>query len=248
MNNVHIKTPEEIEIIAENGKVLHNVLQTLASATKPGVTSLELNEIAEQIIAEAGATPSFKGYQGFPAAICASINDEVVHGIPDDRILQEGDIISIDAGVYKNGFHSDSAITVAVGKISKEAQKLMDVTKKALHMGIKVARPGERLGLIGYTIQTFVEKEGYGVVRELVGHGIGRDLHEEPSVPNYGSRDGGMILKEGMVIAIEPMITLGDYRVKMNHREWVVKTLDGELSAHFEHTLAITSKGARILT
>jgi len=248
MSHIHLKSPEEIEIIAENGKILHNVLHTLAAHVKPGVTSLELDELAEQIISDAGATASFKGYQGFPGTICASLNDEVVHGIPDDRVLQNGDIISIDSGVYKNGFHSDSAITVAVGTISKEAQQRMDITKKALHMGIKVAKPGIHLGLIGYTIQTFVEKYNYGVVRELVGHGIGRDVHEEPSVPNYGRRDSGIIIEEGLVIAIEPMITLGDFRIKMNHTDWEVKTLDGKLAAHFEHTIAITEKGARILT
>lgn len=248
MTHIQLKTPEEIEIIAQNGAILHNVLESMAQAVKPGVTPLFLDNLAETIIKDAGAEASFKGYQGFPATICASVNDEVVHGIPDDRVLQNGDIISLDAGVYKNGFHADSAITVAVGTISKEAEELMRVTKKSLYKGIKVIKPGIKLGLIGHTIQQYVEKHNFGVVRELVGHGIGREIHEEPAVPNYGNQKSGITLEAGMVIAIEPMVTQGDFRVSMNRRDWVVKTLDGSLSAHYEHTIAVTEKGPRILT
>jgi len=248
MRQVPIKTPEEIEIIAENGEILHNVLSTLEKEIRPGITSLFLDELAEDLIKQAGATASFKGYQGFPASICASINEEVVHGIPDERELKNGDIISIDAGVYKNDFHSDSAITVPVGTISDKTQKLLDVTRKSLYRGIKALKPGIKLGYLGHVIQTYIEKNNYGVVRELVGHGIGREIHENPAIPNYGNRNNGIKVEKGMVFAIEPMVTIGDYHVDIGREEWVVTTVDGSLSAHYEHTVAITENGARILT
>jgi methionyl aminopeptidase len=248
MSNISIKTSNEISIMAENGKLLREVLIALENEVRPGITTAFLDEMAEELIHEKGGTPSFKGYQGFPASICTSINEEVVHAFPGDRVLQEGDIISIDAGLFKNGFHSDSAITVPVGTISKEAETLMKMTKKALMKGIKAVKPGVRFGAIGNAIERFLEPYGYGIVRDLVGHGIGKELHEEPQIPNYGKKISGEIIRPGMVFAIEPMITLGTYLVTIDNINWVVKTADGSLSAHYEHTVAVTENGARILT
>lgn len=248
MSNIIVKTPEEIEIIRQNGSILHTVLHTLAEEAKPGVTTQDLDYIAYDLITTSGGTPSFKGYQGFPASICASVNDEVVHGIPNDRELQEGDILSIDCGVYKNEFHSDSAITIAIGSISEEAEHLMNATKKALYKAINAVKPGKHVGIIGNTVESYITPLGYGIVRDLVGHGLGRDIHEMPQIPNFGSKLAGEIIQPGMVFAIEPMITNGSHHVHIDRTDWVVKTIDGSLSAHFEHTIAVTETGARILT
>lgn len=243
-----IKKPEEIAIMAEAGKKLKHVLSQLRLAVKPGITTLELDEMAEKLIKEQGALVSFKGYQGYPYTLCASVNDEVVHTFPSERILEEGDIISMDLGLIWQGWQSDSAITVPVGKISDEIERLVRVTEEALWKGIEQMKPNNTLGDIGAAIQNHAEKAGFGVVRDLTGHGIGRDLHEPPAVPNFGKPHKGLKLQCGMVLAIEPMITMGDYKVIIDDENWTVKTRDGSIAAHFEHTIAITEKGTRVLT
>ncbi len=248
-----IKTPGEIEIIAEGGKILHNILYLTAGLVRPGVSTSELNEFAEQQIISAGGRPSFKNYGSkknpFPAALCTSVNNIVVHGIPSlNTILKPGDIIGLDIGMeYKNLF-TDTAITVGVGNISEKAKQLMQTTKKALDLAIKEARPGARTGDIGNICQKTAEAAGFNVVRDLVGHGVGYDVHEDPMVPCYGKKDSGDVLKEGMVIAIEPMLVTGEFYLKTWDDGWTIATADDGLSAHFEHTIAITKNGARILT
>jgi methionyl aminopeptidase len=244
-----IKTAAEIEKMRRSGVALHQVFEAIRPSILPGVSTMDLDKIAAAKMDELHAIPAFKGYHGFPAVLCASINDEVVHGIPSDkRILTEGDIISIDCGVFVDGFCSDSAVTYAVGTPSAATQKLLDVTQEALERAIQQARVGGRLGDISATVQEICEAEGYGVVREFVGHGIGKSMHEDPQVPNYGPRGKGPRLKAGMVLAIEPMINAGGAGVKVLPDGWTTLTMDGSISAHFEHTVAITKDGPRVLT
>ncbi len=220
----------------------------VVDAIAPGVSTRELDRIAEQEIRRLGAVPSFKGYMGFPASICASLNEQIVHGIPGDRMVREGDIISVDIGAIVGGFHGDSALTVGVGRISNEAQRLIDATRESLWRGIAQARAGTRVGGISAAIQAYAESQGYSVVRQYVGHGVGRSLHEEPQVPNYGVPERGPLLREGMAIAIEPMLNIGGWEAEQLDDGWTVVTVDGSLSAHFEETVAITEDGAEVLT
>lgn len=249
MNKVIIKNAAEIETMREGGRRLANVVDRLKASIYPGMTALDLDKIAEEGIRSFGDTPAFKGYRGFPATLCLSLNDEVVHGIPRaDRIINEGDLVSMDIGLIHEKYYSDMAVTVAVGKVSSEAKNLMEVTEKSLYLAIDQIKVGSRLGVIGSTVQKFVEDRGYGVVRDLVGHGIGRTLHEDPPVPNFGNASAGPLLASGMTIAIEPMITLGDYHVTEDKDNWTIRTKDGSLSAHFEHSVVVTENGAEILT
>ncbi len=245
---ITIKTQEEIEIMRESGKILAAALKEVEKNTKPGVTTLELDKIAETFILSQGAKPGFKGYDGFPYSLCASVNENIVHGYPSKYALKDGDIVGLDLGVIYKGYNSDMAITVPVGNVSFEARRLINVTKKALRLGIKKAKVGNTIGDIGNTIQRFVEDQGFGVVRDLCGHGIGKDLHEDPKIPNFGKRGGAEKIVEGMVICIEPMVTVGDYNIKKAKDGYGLATRDDSLSAHFEHTIAITKKGARVLT
>lgn len=243
-----IKTQEEIKIMRESGKILANVLKELEKLAKPGITTLELDRAAEALILSYGAKPAFKGYEGFPYSLCASVNENIVHGYPSKYILKEGDIIGLDLGAIYKGYCSDSAITIAIGEVSFEAKRLINVTKKALRLGIKKSKVGNTIGDIGNTIQRFIEDQGYGIVRELCGHGIGKSVHEDPKIPNYGKRGTGEKLVEGMVICIEPMVTIGDYNLRKANDGYGYATKDNSLSAHFEHTIAITSKGPVVLT
>ena len=231
------------------GAVVAQVLVEIAELVKPGATTADLDLFAQTRTKELGAKPAFKGYHGFPATLCVSVNEEVVHGIPSKkRVLKDGDIVGIDFGVILDGWFGDSARTFAVGKISPEAQKLLEITEKSLHLGIEQARGGHHLFDIGHAVQNFVESHGYSVVREFVGHGIGKNLHEDPQVPNFGIRGKGMLLKPGMVLAIEPMINAGKPEVRVLSDGWTAVTVDKALSAHFEHTVAITEQGPEILT
>ena len=236
----------------DNGRRLAEVAAVLQEQLAPGVTTLDLDAIAEERIRAMGAQPSFKGYVvekvPFPSTICASFNEQVVHGIPSARAIRPGDVISIDMGLSYGGYHVDSAFTVAVGQATPRIQELLDITRKSLYVGIAEARPGRRVGDIGYAIETTVKPHGFGIVRQLVGHGIGRALHERPSVPNYGKPNTGDLLKPGMCLAIEPMITLGGWKTKLLKDAWTVVTCDGSIAAHFEHTVAITPTGPEILT
>lgn len=232
----------------EAGALTARVLQEVAAMVKPGVKTRELDRKAEELVARYGVKAAFKGYRGYPASICVSVNEEVVHGIPGDRVLQEGDIVSLDFGVIYEGFYGDSAVTVPVGEISSEAQKLLKVTKEALEKGISQAQIGNRLSDISHAVQTHVEENGFAVVREYVGHGIGREMHEAPPVPNFGLPNRGPRLKVGMTLAIEPMVNVCTWEVKSLADGWTVVTKDGSLSAHFEHTVAITEDGPEILT
>ena len=243
-----IKSQKEIEIMREAGKIVAETHEILKSAIIPGISTLELDKIAEENIRKYNAIPSFKGYGGFPGTICASVNEEVVHGIPGNRILKEGDIVSLDVGAYYKGYHADAAKTHGVGIISEENRKLIEVTKESFYEGIKFAKLGYRLSDISHAIQAHVEKHGFSVVRDLVGHGVGTELHEDPQVPNYGPPGKGPRLKEGMVIAIEPMINAGHYHVKTLLDGWTIVTIDGKNSAHYEHTIAITEDEPLILT
>ena len=243
-----IKSQKEIEIMREAGKIVAETHEILRSAITPGISTLELDKIAEENIRKYNAIPSFKGYGGFPGTICASINEQVVHGIPGNQIVKEGDIISIDIGAYYKGYHADAAKTHGVGIISEENRKLIEVTKESFYEGIKFAKLGYRLSDISHAIQAHVEKYGFSVVRDLVGHGVGTELHEDPQVPNYGPPGKGPKLKEGMVIAIEPMINAGRYHVKTLLDGWTIVTIDGKNSAHYEHTIAITEDEPLILT
>ena len=245
---VTIKSPREIELLKVAGEITGSTHNYLKPYIKPGITTKELDNLAEEYILSRGATPSFKGYDGFPGSICTSINEEVVHGIPGNRKLKEGDIITLDIGACWKGYHGDSAWTYAVGKISKEKQKLMDVTKESLFKGLEQIKPGNKIGDIGHAVQTYAESFGYGVVRELVGHGVGTDVHEEPDVPNYGKPNTGLTLKEGMVIAVEPMITMGDKEIYILDDDWTIITQDEMPAAHFEHTIVVTKNGYEILT
>src|SRR3989344_3936897 len=243
-----IKTPEEIKILAEGGKILVNVLGEISKMVEPGITTLELDRAAEALILKHGAKPAFKGYENFPYSLCASVNDVVVHGFPSNYRLRDGDIAGLDLGVLWKGYNTDMAVTVGVGKISFETNRLLKVTQKSLRLGVKKARAGITTGDLGNTIQRYIEDQGYGVVRNLCGHGIGKEVHEDPQVPNFGQRHKGVELKEGMVICIEPMVTIGDYNLKKAKDGYGFATKDGSLAAHFEHTIAITKDGCKILT
>ncbi len=244
-----LKSDSEIKMMREAGRIVAIVLAELAQKTAPGITTAQLNVWAEEIIEKHNAIPTFKGYNGFPASITTSINEELVHGIPNDkRVLKEGDIISIDCGATYKGWVGDAALTVPVGEISPEAQKLLKVTEQSLYIGIEQARIGNRSGDISAAIQAYVEKHGYGVVRNYTGHGVGRNMHEDPQVPNYGRKNRGVPLKKGMTIALEPMVNMGSPRTRVLDDQWTVVTDDGKLSAHFEHTIAITNGDPLILT
>lgn len=245
---INIKTPEEIKIMAEGGHILAQIRDQLGKLAKPGITTQELDNIAHQKIIAAGGEPSFLGHGSFPATICASVNEQIVHGIPSDYTLKEGDIIGIDIGMKYKGFHNDTAITVPIGNIKSEIQKLLEITKKSLYSGIKEIKDGIHLGDVQSAIQKVIEEHKYGIIRELTGHGVGRELQEEPSIPNYGKKGSGPILKTGMVIAIEPMTTLGDPQIAVLEDGWTVVSRDFSPTAHFEHTIAVTSSGAQILT
>ena len=235
-------------MMRRSGKITSKVLGDLMRAVAPGMTTRELDAMAEAGIRGLGGVPTFMGYHGYPSSICTSVNEEVVHGMPGDRVLKDGDLLSIDIGTTYEGYVSDTAVTVAIGTISSEAQRLLDVTQECLMLGIAQMVKGKRLGDIGAAVQAHAEANGYGVVRELVGHGIGQKMHEEPQVPNYGTAGAGMELRPGLVLAIEPMITQGHYAVKTLADGWTVVSADGKLAAHFEHTIAITEGGPKILT
>lgn len=246
---IHLKRPAEVERIRAAGRIVARALREMQQAIVPGKTTpLDLDAIAVRIIAESGGVPSFLGYRDYPAATCISVNNQVVHGIPNAIPLQEGDIVGMDLGVCLDGWHADSASTCPVGTVSPIAQKLLNVTREALYQGVAKARVGARVGDISAAIQRYVESQGFTVVRDLVGHGIGRQVHEEPSIPNFGKAGKGPFLKEGMTICIEPMVNQGDWRVKTLEDDWTMVTADGGLSAHFEHTVAITRAGPDILT
>lgn len=242
------KSESELELMREAGRIVAETHRLMAKAVQPGVTTRELDQIAEDFIRSQDAIPSFKGYSGFPASICASVNEELVHGIPGQRILEEGDIISIDIGACYRGYHGDSAWTYPVGRISDEAKKLLEVTEQSLFAGLEEAKEGVRLYTISHAIQQVAEAAGFSIVREYVGHGIGSKMHEEPQIPNFGLPDRGPRLKKGMVLAIEPMVNIGERYVKTLSDDWTVVTVDGSLCAHFEHTIAITADGYEILT
>ncbi len=245
---VHIRSLREIELIRASCRIVAEVLDEMREWVVPGVTGVELDRRAEALMRKRGAVPSFKGYLGYPASICVSINEQVVHGIPNERKLEEGDVVGVDVGAVKNGYHGDAARTLAVGKVSEEACKLLEIGEESLRRGIAAARPGNTVGDIGHAVETFVRKSGYSVVRDLVGHGIGERLHEEPQVPNYGRPGTGEPLVAGMVLAIEPMVNVGDWRVVTLDDQWTVVTADRSLSVHFENTVAITENGPEVLT
>lgn len=246
---ISIKSEREIELMRCSGRIVGQILDEVGSLIEPGVTTWELDRFAESRCKELSVIPAFKGYQGFPATLCVSINEEVVHGIPSKkRVLQAGDIIGVDFGVHREGWYGDSARTFPVGNISSEAQKLLDVTKKSLFLGIQECRVGRRVFDIGYAVQNYVEANGFSVVREFVGHGIGKALHEDPQVPNFGPKGKGIQLKAGMVLAIEPMVNMGSHQVQVMSDGWTAVTVDRSLSAHFEHTVVVTENGPEILT
>ncbi len=246
---VSIKSDREINSMRKAGAAVAQILDEMCQMVKPGITTWDLDRYAESRCKDLKVVPAFKGYHGFPACVCISVNDEVVHGIPSrKKVLNEGDIVGLDFGVSIDGWFGDSARTVPVGKVSEEAKKLIEVTRESLYRGIEQCREGNRVFDIGYAVQNFVEQHGYGVVREFVGHGIGKALHEDPQVPNYGSKGKGLALKVGMVLAIEPMINVGSPAVRVLSDGWTAVTVDRSLSAHFEHTVAITQTGPEILT
>ena len=253
MGRVPIKSPREIKLMRESGRIVAEVLALVGTRIGPGVRTKDLDTFAEDYIRSKGAVPAFKGYGHdrnnlFPGTLCVSIDDEVVHGIPDGRVLEEGQIVSIDVGVRKNGYFGDGARTFAVGSVSGEKSRLLKATEESLYKGIEQARSGNHVHDVSHAVQERVEQEGFAVVRDLVGHGVGKSLHEEPAVPNFGTAGTGIVLKEGMVLAIEPMVNAGTHRVQMGEDGWTVRTADGKPSAHFEHTVLITSGEAEILT
>ena len=244
-----LKTSRELAIMKEACIISAGALQTVAKAVEPGVSTAELDRLAEEYIRSKGAVPNFKNYQGYPATACISINNEVIHGIPSkQRILKEGDIVSVDLGAMYEGYHGDNAATFAVGDVSPEAKRLMDVTRESLYEGINAARPGGRIGDISHAVQSYVEANGFSVVRQFVGHGVGTKLHEDPEVPNFGKAGHGFRLMPGMTLASEPMVNAGDYQVRVLKDGWTTVTSDGSLSAHFEHTVVITEDGPKIMT
>ncbi len=243
-----LKSIEEIRKIRESALVVSKTLGMLATEIRPGITSLYLDNLAETFILDNLCKPGFKGYNGFPNTLCISINEQVVHGIPNDIPLKDGDVVSIDCGVIKDGFYGDHAYTFKVGNVEKEVQNLLEITKKSLYVGIESLIIGNKVGDIGNSIQNFIRKYGYGIVKELVGHGLGKNLHEDPEIPNYGKKDTGLLLKEGLVVAIEPMINLGTEKVNQLDDGWTIVTLDGKPSAHFEHNIAIIDGKPEILS
>jgi methionyl aminopeptidase len=246
--DITIKTEEEIELLRKSSLLVGRTLAEIAKILEPGVSTARLDKLAEEFILDHGAVPGFKGYGGFPSTLCISINEEVVHGIPGERIIKGGDVVSIDCGTYMNGFYGDSAYTFAVGQVAEETLQLLRITKESLYLGIEQAISGKRVGDIGYAIQSHVEQFGYGVVRDLVGHGLGRNLHEKPEVANFGRRGSGPKLQEGMVLAIEPMITLGTFKVTQDKDGWTIRTADGKPAAHFEHDIVVRKGQAEILS
>lgn len=246
---IMLKTPVEIEKVAAAARIVADVLESLREHVRPGVTTADLDRLAEEAIRREGGKPAFKGYHGYPATLCTSVNEQVVHCIPRrETVLKEGDIVGLDLGVYRDGYYGDAAVTLAVGRISAEAQRLLDVTERALYEGIQAAVPGKRVSDISAAVQSFAEARGFSVVTDFVGHGIGRELHEDPQVPNFGTPGQGPRLKPGMVLAIEPMINAGKGETMVLGDRWTVVTADGSLSAHFEHTVAVTDQGPRILS
>ncbi len=246
---IYLKKDEEIELLSISNQIDAKTLAELAKIIAPGVTTAELDKRAEEFIRDNGAVPGFLAYNGYPKSICTSVNDQVVHGIPSEKaVLKDGDIISVDCGAYINGFHGDSAYTFTVGEVRQEVLDLLKTTKESLYLGIEQAMEGKRIGDIGYAIQSYCESKGYSVVREMIGHGVGRNLHESPEVPNYGRRGYGTMLKSGMTIAIEPMINLGKRQLIMEKDGWTTRTIDGMPSAHFEHSVAIRKGKADILS
>jgi methionyl aminopeptidase len=246
--SIILKTPEEIDQMAEAGKILARTHSLLKAEAKPGVTTKQLDEVAEKFIRSHGAEPAFKGYRGFPGSICVSPNSMVVHGIPGSYTLERGDILSVDIGVIYNGWVADAAVTLPIGNVTPLAKRLLDSTKQSLFDGVEQARPGHHLGDVGHAVQSRVEADGFSVVRSLVGHGIGRDMHEEPQIPNYGDPGTGPLLEEGMVLALEPMVNAGTHPIRIGADDWSIFSQDGSLAAHFEFTVAITGDGPRILT
>lgn len=245
---IHLKSEREIELIRKAGTILAGALRLVREACQPKVRTRELDKLAENFILEQGGKPAFKGYKGFPATLCISVNEEVVHGIPGPRKIKVGDIVSVDCGVIWEGYIADSAVTIPVGEIDPHIEQLLKVTEESLYLGIEQARVGNYVRDISKAVQTHVEKDGFSIVRELVGHGVGKEMHEEPQVPNYATPSRGAKLREGMVIAIEPMVNVGDHRVRVKRDEWTIETIDRKPSAHFEHTVAITKNGPKILT
>ncbi|MBA7676770.1 Methionine aminopeptidase 1 [subsurface metagenome] len=243
-----IKSDREIAVMRQAGRIVATILGILSKQVRPGMKTKELDIIAGRESERLGAKPSFKGYRGFPANLCVSVNDELVHGIPGERVLNEGDIVSLDFGAIFNGFQGDAAVTIGVGEISPQARQLLETTKAALKAGIAAAYPGARLGDISAAIQNCAESRGYSVVREYTGHGIGREMHEEPQIPNFGQPGTGPVLKRGMTLALEPMVNIGDWHTRLGGNQWTVFTADGSLSAHFEHTIAITDAEPEVLT
>jgi len=248
MSGITIKSSSELSSMRNAGQILKDAKKILFNIVEPGITTIELDNIAESTIRKSGGIPGFKGLYGFPATICTSINEEIVHGIPSDRAINEGDILSIDIGAIVDGMNADSAFTMAVGKIGQDEIRLIENTKKSLDLGIEQVKAGARVGDISFAIQSYAEGLGYGVVKQYVGHGIGRELHEDPQIPNFGPADRGPILKTGMALAIEPMLNLGHWDTELKLDGWTVVTADGSLSAHFEDTIVITENGAEILT
>ena len=242
-----LKTPGEIQLMDEANRIVHRVLEAMGQTIAPGVTSRELDRLAEKIIRDAGGVPAFLNYRGYPATLCISVNDVIVHGIPKDVPLKDGDIVGIDCGVLYKGYYGDAARTFAVGRIAPEAQRLLEVTEEALRRAVAQVKPGGRLSDIGHAVQRYAESHGYSVVREFSGHGIGTSLHEDPQIPNYGVPGKGLKLKPGMVLAIEPMVNAGGAGVRMDADGWTARTEDGSLSAHFEYSVAVTPRGARVL-
>jgi methionyl aminopeptidase len=242
------KSSAEIEKMRRSGRLVRELLQEICQRARPGVSTLELEKHAEKRLAQLGARPAFKGYRGYPCCLCTSVNDEIIHGIPSGRRLNEGDLLSVDLGVVLDGFYGDSALTVPVGEVSEGAKKLLCVTEAALERAIESVRPGNRLGDVSAVVQEHVESNGFSVVREFVGHGIGRQLHEEPQIPNFGPPGRGPVLKEGMVLAIEPMVNAGSPASRLLDDQWTAVTVDGEYSAHFEHMVAVTGNGPDVLT
>lgn len=247
-SSIRIKSEEEIKILREAGKILAGIIEEVTRSLKPGIQTLEIDKIAEKLIHDRGVKPAFKGYRGYPNCVCISINEEVVHGIPSKRVLKEGDIASLDIGIIHNNYYSDTAVTIPVGNINDDLKRLLQIAESALLKGIEEAREGNRLSDISHAVQEYVEANNFSVVREFVGHGIGKNLHEEPEIPNFGPANQGPFLKEGMVFAIEPMVNLGAWQTRIREDGWTVVTADGKPSAHFEHSIVIRRNGPEILT
>ncbi len=246
--NIRIKTSQELQTLRDAGKILARIVANIKGSLKIGMTTRDIDLLAEKLISQEGVLPAFKGYHGFPACACVSVNEQVVHGIPGERVIKAGDIVSIDMGIVHQGYFSDMAVSVGLGDLDASRQKLLDVTRQALYKGIAEAKSGSRLGDLSHAVQVYVESKGFSVVRDFVGHGIGRELHEDPEIPNYGHPGTGPVLRPGMVLAIEPMVNMGGYQTKMLEDGWTVITADRKPSAHFEHTVAVTEDGPVILT